>query len=672
MKKLVRTNLTNSPTRRGTENLNIQFYSHDRNNAGFEFVVSNESDLTQYTAKVLFNFTDSASTWEANGIVEGNVVKVSFNTDLIARCEEVLGYLFLDSDSDSLDVFKFKFNVVLSEIDKGEVANRQIKHVNNIGDLELVTRSQLTEELSKLQINSVDLTNYLTTTVADERYALKNEIPSINGFVTTGDLTEAKKNVIEEIKKLGYAKTTEVPAAYNDSELAGRVTALESKAIEGGAYDDSDLRNRVTTLENKPPLDTSEFVTNQTLESKGYIKDVSNLVTKEELESKNYLITPYNDTPLKERVEVLENKVDKDTIYNDTELRNRVEVLENKPNVDLSNYVTSEQLENKHYLTQHQELSHLATTSDLEALRNIAVSKAELSKKLDTTEYNSFKDSVVTKTELAEKGYLTTHQDISNLATKQEVENTYAKKSELPTPYNDSALVQKIGQLEARVDNDTVYDDEPIKQRLTALESRPTSQSEMRGTGMPNGVVEAPIGTTYIDTAKTNGALKWIKTTDGGNTGWKVAEGDTGWVLGWQEDKGNNTNRMYFRRKNDVVHVKFEPKIHDYTITPEVNLILDMGGNDITYNLSIQGFQPIDDILQTFFKKTIDVYSELYNSENSKASQGTGVVVLRYLYNDNSKTGLELLIATSELGVEQNHVNPFSYLTEDEWPVQLP
>ena len=626
--------------------------------------------------------------------------------------------------------------------------------------------------------------------VTEEKLNSKGYISDISGLATkqelanavTKDELEAKHYVTEEELNNkayltqqnldNYALKSEIPTPYNDSEvkqrlgvleakqdkdtiyddtpLKERVTALESKAIEGGAYDDSDLRNRVvalesipdvrpyndtelrnrvTNLENKPPLDTSEFVTNQALESKGYIKDVSNLVTKdelegkhyisdisnlvtkeelenkgylkthqnldnvvtkeelatkgyitdvsnlvtkEELESKNYLTIPYNDTPLKERVEVLENKVDKDTIYNDTELRNRVEVLENKPNVDLSDYVTSEQLENKHYLTQHQELSHLATTSDLEALRNIAVSKAELSKKLDTTEYNSFKDSVVTKTELAEKGYLTTHQDISNLATKQEVEDTYAKKTDLPIPYNDTELVQKIGQLEARVDKDTVYDDEPIKQRLTALESRPSSQSEMRGAGMPNGVVEAPIGTTYIDTAKTNGALKWIKTTDGGNTGWKVVEGDTGWVLGWQEDKGNNKNRMYFRRKNDVVHVKFEPEIHDYAITPEVNLILDMGVNDISYNLSIQGFQPIDDILQTFFKRTIDVYSGLYNSENSEASQGTGVVVLRYLYNDNSKTGLELLIATSQLGVDSNHVNPFSYLTEDEWPVQLP
>lgn len=269
MKKLVRTNLTNSPTRRGTENLNIQFYSHDRNNAGFEFVVSNESDLSNYTAKVLFNFIDSASTWEANGTIEGNVIKVTFNTNLIARCEEVLGYLFLDSETDSLDIFKFKFNVVLSEIDKGEVTNRQIKHVNNIGELELVTRSQLRDELSKLQINGVDLTNYLTTTVADERYAQKQElrsyalskdVPSINGLITEEQLRTANNGVLEEVKKLGYAKTTEVPAAYNDTELAGRVTKLESR-------------------NNQPTVDSTKFITNSALTAMNFVsKDELNLL----------------------------------------------------------------------------------------------------------------------------------------------------------------------------------------------------------------------------------------------------------------------------------------------------------------------------------------------------------------------------------------------------------
>ena len=525
MKKLVRTNLTNSPTRRGTENLNIQFYSHDRNNAGFEFVVSNESDLTNYTAKVLFNFTDSASTWEANGTIEGNIIKVNFNTNLIARCEEVLGYLFLDSDSDSLDIFKFKFNVVLSEIDKHEVEKRRIKHVENIESLEIVTRAELKDELAKIQTNSeVDLSNYLTTTEAEKIYATKNEIPSINGFATTSDITEAKKSVIEEIKNLGYAKTTEVPAAYNDSALSERVSDLEKKVDKDTVYDDSDLRGRVETLETKQ---------------------------------------------------------DKDTVYDDSDIKARVETLERRPTVDTSKFITEETLTAK---------------------------------------------KIVTKDEL----------------------NTL-KPNQTLSLNNNTLSISGGNSVEL-----------------------PVSRYEMRGVGMPNGVVEAPIGTTYIDTAKTNGALKWIKTTDGGTTGWKVAEGDTGWVLGWQEDKGNNKNRMYFRRKNDVVHVKFEPEINSSTISPDVNLILDMGGNDITYNLSIQGFQPIDDILQTFLKKTIDVYNELYNSENSEASQGTGVVVLHYLYNDNSKTGLELLIATSQLGVDSNHVNPFSYLTEDEWPTQLP
>lgn len=196
---------------------------------------------------------------------------------------------------------------------------------------------------------------------------------------------------------------------------------------------------------------------------------------------------------------------------------------------------------------------------------------------------------------------------------------------------------------------------------------------EIRGTGSPEGRISAEIGATYIDTAKTNGALKWIKTTDDGNQGWKVVEGDTGWVLGWKQDKGDNTNKMYFRRKNDVVHVKFEPKISDSVTTPEVNLISDNGGVSWADTLSIQGFQPVDDILQTIFKKTIDVYGGVYAAENSEDAQGTGAVILRFLYNsDNLKTGLELLIATSNLGAADNHVNPFSYLTEDEWPTTLP
>ena len=200
---------------------------------------------------------------------------------------------------------------------------------------------------------------------------------------------------------------------------------------------------------------------------------------------------------------------------------------------------------------------------------------------------------------------------------------------------------------------------------------------EIRGTGSPEGRISAEIGVTYIDTAKTNGALKWIKTTDGGNEGWKVVEGDTGWVLGWQDDTNKDViNRMYFRRINDVVHVKFEPKINTSAIRPDANLILDLGSYESDDNLSIQGFQPVDDVVQTIFNTSNDIQSNTASAENSEGAQGTGAVIIQYKYNYykeySEKSGLKLQIVTSELGVEQNHVNPFSYLTEDEWPTTLP
>ena len=196
---------------------------------------------------------------------------------------------------------------------------------------------------------------------------------------------------------------------------------------------------------------------------------------------------------------------------------------------------------------------------------------------------------------------------------------------------------------------------------------------EIRGTGSPEGRINAEIGATYIDTVKTNGALKWIKTTDGGNEGWKVVEGDTGWVLGWQDDTHKNViNRMYFRRINDVVHVQFKPKIDTSSISPTANLILEIGGFESEDNLSIDGFQPNDDIVQTIHRTSDNIYSSTANTENSEGAQGTGCVIIQYDYYRHDKTGLRLQIITSQLGVEENHVNPFSYLTEDEWPTTLP
>ena len=550
MKKLVRTNLTNTPSRRGTKDLNIQFYSHDKNNAGFEFVVKNETDLSHYTAKVLFKFRDSNSTWQANGTIEGNVVKISFNTDLIARCEEVLGFLFLDSDSDSLDVFKFKFNVVLSEIDKNEVEERKIKHVENIESLDVVTRAELKDYLAKLQISGgVDLSNYLTTTEAEKIYATKNEIPSINGFATTSDITEAKKSVVEEIKKLGYAKTTEIPAPYNDNELSKRVSNLEEKVDKDTVYDDSDLKNRVQVLENRPAP--------------------ANIA--------------YDDSEVKRRLTDLENRPTTTiTSYDDSKLVERVKKLEDKPGIDASKFITEDTLTAKKFVTK-DELNTLKPNQTLSL--------------------------------------------------------------------NNNTLSMSGGN----------------------SVTLPTNQWEIHGTGMPNGVVTADIGTTYVDENKTNGALKWIKTTNGGNTGWQVFTGDTGWrTLPLVNKRGNA--RLQIRRINDEVIVKFDGLSWGWFGVDDLE---KQAGNIVEKTIAGKKYTWIklnigqgNNVLPAGFRSASSLLSGLYGDLGD---------LLGSVYvggtSDSNAIQLRYAMARNELNstiLSQIRISPVTFITDDDWPIQLP
>lgn len=90
----------------------------------------------------------------------------------------------------------------------------------------------------------------------------------------------------------------------------------------------------------------------------------------------------------------------------------------------------------------------------------------------------------------------------------------------------------------------------------TSSQNASTSSSELTGTGMPNGKVEGTLGQTYVDTAKTNGALKWIKRTPSGNQGWAVLDGDTGWkTLNSASKLGNSFVKA--RRINDIVQLQF-------------------------------------------------------------------------------------------------------------------
>ena len=79
--------------------------------------------------------------------------------------------------------------------------------------------------------------------------------------------------------------------------------------------------------------------------------------------------------------------------------------------------------------------------------------------------------------------------------------------------------------------------------------------TELSGHGFPEGKVSAHIGNVYVDLDVTNGAVKWIKTTNGGNTGWKILRGDTGWVR-MQTVSVPKGQYIAMRRVNDTVTFK--------------------------------------------------------------------------------------------------------------------
>lgn len=358
MKKLIKLEFNNTTRERKTEDSYSELYSHDKNNGSFEFEILNET-LTTEQVTALFKFTESNKIWKTTGTVEGNKVKVTFDTTLITQNETVICYLYFDEEQRTSDTFRFKFKVKVSEIDKisrYEVKERFINNTVIVDRLDVVTKTELQEALKN--VGGIATEGLLTEVKAEEIYAKKSDAVDNTNFelvknrVLALELKTDKDTVYDDSDLKARVEVleqkTDKDTVYDDTPLKERVTALESKAIEGGAYDDSDLRNRVvaletkedkdtkyddtevkhrlTELENKPAVDTSVFVTEEKLSEKGYLtkhQDLTPYALKSEIPQ------PYNDTPLNERITALENKPT------------------TGGSVDTSNFVTKEELKEK-------------------------------------------------------------------------------------------------------------------------------------------------------------------------------------------------------------------------------------------------------------------------------------------------------------------------------------
>lgn len=324
----------------------------------------------------------------------------------------------------------------------------------------------------------------------------------------------------------------------------------------------------------------------------GRIVDVENIVTKQELDELFAKIKvqggTYDDSSLRTelenkvnrteftqitgKVEALEHKMDKYTVYDDEPVKRRLTALESKPEVDNSTLVTKQELESKGYLTQHQSLTEYAKKTELPQPYNDTELKSRVARLESKPEVDT--SGLVTKQELAGKGYLTEHQPLTE----------YAKKSELPQPYNDTEVKSRIQTLETKTETLATKEElnrVGIPQKLSITgnvvtlsdgggsitlpaTATPTpsgtaqaNEYEIHGTGFPNGKVTAPVGTTYVDTAVTNGALKWIKRKGDNNQGWEVLVGDTGWKR-LSISSGYNQSTLRVRRINNTITYKLD------------------------------------------------------------------------------------------------------------------
>lgn len=481
-----------------------EFYSHDKNNAFIE-VKLNGVDTEKII--VLFHFKTTNRFLEVVGVVENNIATIPFDTSLITTDEIVYGYVYAEKLVQSADILKFSFGVRLSEIDKH----------------------------SELPIIEKDT----------------KRIVALTDIVTRAELEEAIKNI----------------------------------HVEGATFDDSEILRRLQVLETKPEIDTSSFATKQELSNKVERAEIEQISSEiETLKTKTDKDTVYDDTALRERVSALENKTDNDTVYNDAEIKQRLEVLEHKPSMNTSELVTKQELESKGYLTEHQSLEEYAKKTELPQPYNDTVLKMRV-QNLETKS-----DTLATKDEL---------KAVQLKAGEKGERGEPGPRGERgeqgpPGPQGLQGERGQDGQRGERGEQGPIGQTGPagpqgpigltgpkgadgvgIPQKLTlsgntlilsdgggsvnlptSSQDASTSSSELTGTGMPNGKVEGKLGQTYVDTAKTNGALKWIKRTPSGNTGWAVLDGDTGWkTLNTASKLGNSYVKA--RRINDIVQLQF-------------------------------------------------------------------------------------------------------------------
>ena len=638
MEKIIKLSIENTTKIRHVEDSYCELYSHDKNNGAFEFEIT-KGTLTNENVVALFKFLRSGSYWKTTGSVEDNKIKFNFDTSLITQNEEVVCYIYLDKEERNSDIFRFKFKVNLSEIDKASQLPEKERFFANsmiVDRVDVLTKEDFDKAIKEIEKGS----KFLTEAQANEKYALKGDIPNVSDFVSSTQLSDYAlrtdipnsdtivNKAVEKVEEKGYLTEHQSLAGYvtetqlNDkgyltqhqdiSKLAtkksvedveAKVTQLEARP----SYDDSEIKREIKELKDRPTtanIDTSNFVTTTQLEDKHYLtehQDISGLATKEQLK-KAFL----DD----EEQEKYAKKSELPQPYNDTDITNRLTALENRPagNVDTSDFVTKGDLNKQDFLNSTLDIRNFrdAFITSLNVKLNKSDTAFKFTEFRTVNDYHDLYRKSKTETQLFGTVYYNQderkiYKGLNQFVDLDTALHTLAKAfpdnyqpdyefgdydnvklitnknidNYLPANTGNSgnngntekitALDNRLKVLEANTGNTTELD-----KRLKAIETNPANtteldnrlkvleakQWEIHGRGMPNGVVTAPVGTTYVDEAVTNGALKWIKKSGTSNVGWDVLIGDTGWKIIPSVSKLGGSY-VKIRRVNNVVSYQF-------------------------------------------------------------------------------------------------------------------
>lgn len=442
--------------------------------------------------------------------------------------------------------------------------------------------------------NTVDSKGFITAHQSLVDYAKKSELPI--DYVSNSKLEELKTQLT--IDTSNFATKQELQAISGSQQIVDTSNLVTKDELNSKNYltEHQSLEDYVTKneLDNKHYLTTHQDISNlatkqelQEVSNRQGTVDTSNLVTKDELRDKHYLTEHQS-------LEEYAKKTELPQPYNDTDIKSRLTTLENRPSgsVDTNDFATKQELKAQTIRIDSLEFGARTTVNKFEAPfkttgitdpyeyfranytrdstnyygtiysnadKRIIISGNGKYTNLDTALYtlaSSLPDGYTPDFEFSEGDNL-------KFITTQNIHNYLSSNSS--NTGNTTELDKRLKVLEANTGNTTELD-----KRLKAIETNPANtteldkrlkvleakQWEIHGRGMPNGVVTAPVGTTYVDEAVTNGALKWIKKSGTGNVGWDVLIGDTGWkILPSVSKLGGSYVKV--RRVNNVVSYQF-------------------------------------------------------------------------------------------------------------------